>query len=247
MELVRQQAEVIQRQQRIIEQQEKTIHHLQDVVQAQAQEIGQLKETVQHLRDEIALLKGIQPKPKIEPSRLGKEKNKTPPEKRPGSEKRDKTAALQIHETKTIRPDAIPPGSQLKGYREFTIQDLLITARNTLYRLERWESPEGQPIEAQLPSHLDGHFGNTLKSYILYQYFQCHVTEPLILEELHEFGIDISSGQINRILTEDKTPFHQEKDALLVEGLAVSPYIQADDTGARHDGKNGFGTVIAGQ
>lgn len=206
-------------------------------------------EQIQGLLDEIAVLKGLKGKPKIEPSQLEKDKKAgdQKPGKRPGSEKRDKTAALKIHEIKTIRPDRIPPGSQFKGYREFTVQDLLITCHNTKYLLERWESPDGQPIEARLPLGLHGHFGNRLKSYILYQYHQCHVTEPLLAEELREFEIDISSGQINSILTEGKEPFHEEKDGLLTTGLSVSSYIQTDDTGARHDGKNGVCTVIGNE
>jgi hypothetical protein len=244
MDLLRQQRQIIEQQSKTIQEQAQTIREQRDQLQLQAQKIAVLEETVQHLRDEIAILKGVKPKPKIEPSRLGKDKDRKPPEKRPGSEKRKKTATLKIHETKTVRPDGIPPGSQFKGYREFTVQDLLITVRNTLYRLERWESPDGQPIEARMPANIDGHFGNFLKSYILYQYHQCHVTEPLLLEQFREFGIDISSGQINFILTEGNEPFHEEKDALLATGLSVSSYIQTDDTGARHDGKNGVCTVI---
>lgn len=33
------------------------------------------------------------------------------------------------------------------------------------------------------------------------QYFQCHVTQPLLLEQLREFEVDISSGQISRIFS----------------------------------------------
>jgi hypothetical protein len=83
-----------------------------------------------------------------------------------------------------------------------------------------------------------------LISYIQYQYFHCHVTQPLLFEELHEFGIDISSGQINRILVEGNDTFHDEKKDLLVTGLAISRYIQVDDTGARHKGNNGVCTYI---
>jgi len=84
-------------------------------------------------------------------------------------------------------------------------------------------------------------------SYILYQYHHCHVTQPLLLEQLWEWGVDISSGQLNRILTEDNDLFHKEKDAILSEGLKVSGYINVDDTGARHDGKNGYCTHIGNE
>ena len=56
--------------------------------------------------------------------------------------------------------------------------------------------------------------------------------------------IDISSGQLQRILTEHKDHFHQEKSALLAAGLAESSYVGTDDTGARHQGQNGFCTAL---
>lgn len=57
-------------------------------------------------------------------------------------------------------------------------------------------------------------------------------------------GIDISTGQIDRILTQDKDGFHQEKAEVLSAGLQTASYVGVDDTGARHDGKNGYCTAI---
>jgi hypothetical protein len=65
-----------------------------------------------------------------------------------------------------------------------------------------------------------------------------------LLEQLREYGVDISSGQLSRILTEDHEAFHGEKADLLAMALQVSPYLQVDDTGARHQGKNGYCTQI---
>jgi hypothetical protein len=48
-------------------------------------------------------------------------------------------------------------------------------------------------------------------------------------------------------LIENKEEFHQEKSALLPAGLSVSGYIQVDDTGARHQGKNGYCTFIGNE
>jgi hypothetical protein len=48
------------------------------------------------------------------------------------------------------------------------------------------------------------------------------VTQPLLLEQLREWGIAISTGQLNELLLSDKEPFHLEKDALLSTALAVS-------------------------
>ncbi len=59
-----------------------------------------------------------------------------------------------------------------------------------------------------------------------------------------EYGIDISTGQLHRILTENKDHFHQEKAEVLAAGLAESSYIGTDDTGARHQGQNGYCTAL---
>ena len=66
-----------------------------------------------------------------------------------------------------------------------------------------------------------GHFGPTLKSYLLYQYHHCHVTQPLLLKMMSDWGIDISSGQLNRILVEDKEKYHLEKQEILQVGLTL--------------------------
>jgi len=84
-------------------------------------------------------------------------------------------------------------------------------------------------------------------SFVLYQYYHAQVTEPLILEELREWGVRISSGQLHRIITEGKEKFHEEKDEILKVGLRVSGHINVDDTGARHQGKNGYCTHIGNE
>jgi hypothetical protein len=69
----------------------------------------------------------------------------------------------------------------------------------------------------------------------------------LLLEQLREFGVDISKGQLNNILIKEKDRFQQEKDSILSVGLEVSCYINVDDTGARHKGKNGYCTYIGNE
>jgi hypothetical protein len=212
------------------------------------------QDQIQELRDEIARLKGEKPRPKIRPSVLEKgsgNKNKTERSvKRPGSAKKRKTDNLEIHETLIIKADNVPPGSAFKGYEEYTVQGLLVQPHNTLYLRERWTTPQGRPITAALPEEirtLGGHFAPSLHSFILYQYHHCHVTQPLILEQLREMGVDISAGQVNRIITEGKQRFHEEKDEILRVGLKVSGHVNVDDTGARHKGKNGYCTHIGNE
>ena len=233
------------------EQRSPIVDQLLDICSLQQELILSLQEQVQVLRDEIARLKNQKPRPKIRPSSLEnrpdkkKKGKKKKSGKRPGSAKRRKN--LPIHETIDVKPDNLPEGSRFKGYDCFTVQDIIIRAHNIRYRLERWKTPPGAYIVGQLPKQVKGHFGSTLRSFILYQYYHAHVTQPLIGEELLEFGIDISTGQINGIITEGNDAFHLEKDQLLCTGLEVSPYVHVDDTGARHKGQNGYCTHIGNE
>jgi hypothetical protein len=219
------------------------------ILDLQHQRIGQLEETVQQLRDEIAILKGQKPRPPIAPSALEKPPAVPPPpeQKRPGSDKRSKNAQLLIHHTQWLDVPDAPPGSVHKSYESFVVQDLHIEARATRYWRQRVQTPDGGTILAPLPPEvLPGrHFGRGLVAYVLHQHHHNGVTQPLLLEQLHEWGIDISAGQIHSLLTEDAGIFHQEKDELLPAGLSVSSYVGVDDTGARHQGHNGYCTAIS--
>jgi hypothetical protein len=82
---------------------------------------------------------------------------------------------------------------------------------------------------------------------VLYPYHHQRVTQPLLLEQLPELGIEISAGPLNRLRMEKPEEFHNEKAGLLEAGLPVCGYIQTDDTGARHDGKNGYCTFIGNE
>lgn len=228
------------------------IRILVGIVTFQQEQIVLQREQIQELRDEIARLKGNNPRPRIRPSMLEKRKQsnkkKSKKKKRPGSSKRSKTADLSIHETVILDPDSIPVGSRFLGYEDFTVQDIKFCAHNTRYRRARWLTLDGRIITGTLPAALSGkHFGSTLVCFVLYQYYHAHVTQPLILEQLREIRIDISAGKLNGIITEGKSRFHEEKDAILEVGLEVSHYIHVDDTGARHQGHNGYCTHIGNE
>jgi hypothetical protein len=207
------------------------------------------QEQIQQLRDEIARLKGQQGKPKIKPSTLERPRPDNQKGKRPKKHpKRRKTQQLTIHETVCIGPEEIPQGSRFKGYEDFTVQDIRIELHNTRLRLERWRTPSGENLLGRRPAEFGNrHYGPTLISYILHQYHHAHVTQPLLLEQLREWGVDISAGQLSAIITEVNEHFHAEKEAILRVGLDLSGYIHVDDTGARHQGHNGYCTHIGNE
>jgi Transposase IS66 family len=212
--------------------------------------VAELEATVQQLRDEIAHLKGQKPRPEIKPSVLETPTTSQdqPGGKRPGSAKRPKTAELHIHREVPVYAANLPVGSRLRGFEPYVVQELIIENQNTRYLRARYELPQGGSVLAPFPKEVlpveGGHFGVKLICYILDQYHQAGVTEPLLLEQLWEYGIDISAGQLHHILTANKDLFHEEKAEVLAAGLAESSYIGTDDTGARHAGQNGYCTVI---
>ncbi len=212
---------------------------LVEMIQRQAAEI-------KALRDEIHKLKGNTQRPKIEPSRLLKPpKPKAPAgEKRPGSAKRSKTAQLTIHEDLPLVIEGLPAGTQIEGYRDFVVQDLRIAAHNTRYRRTVYRLPDGALRVAPRPADVNGHFGVGLKQFILYQVHQTHVSQARLREQLAEYGIDISAGQLNALLLDGHEAFHAEKDALLATARGVSGVLHVDDTSARHRGKNAVCTHI---
>jgi len=237
-------------------QQQAQLRKQAEQLERQAEQLALQSEQIQSLKDEIAVLKGEKARPKIKPSGL----NNPPPGEGSGTggeqkkargrgkPRRKKTVALEIHEACVIEPEVIPPGWVLKDYASYVVQELEISLKNTNYRRARYESPTGETLMGDLPSSVKGsHFGPRLRSYILSQYYQQHVPQGLILRQLREWGVEISSGQLNRLIIDHHEEFHEEKAQVLAVGLAVSSHINVDDTGARHQGKNGYCTHIGNE
>jgi hypothetical protein len=206
-----------------------------------------MQEMIRQLQDEINRLKGQKARPKFPPANLdngnrGKGSRKT----------KNLTAAASLTGLKNIRhqeivitPPNIPEGSRFKGYSDFNVEELNIEALKIQYRLAVYETPSGDILRGRLPFNLNGkHFGPDLIAYCLDQYHGRCVTRPQLLEQLLGFGVEISSGELDNILIVDKDIFHEEKADVFEAGIAHSDFLNTDDTGARHNGKNGVCTHI---
>lgn len=231
-----------------------TVELLLGICHRQQEQLELQSEQIQQLKDEIAVLKGEKARPKIKPSNLNKdakgdgEEGGSKKKKRRGKPMRKKTEELEIHDEQVLQPEVIPAGSIFKDYEAYVVQEIEITVKNTKYLRARYQTPEGESVVGALPESVaGGHFGPTLRSYILDQHYHQHVPQKLLLKQLWEWGVAISSGQLNRLLIHGHEPFHEEKAQVLRAGLEVSSHLNVDDTGARHQGKNGYCTHMGNE
>ena len=230
-------------------------------IERQRVQIEQLVEENEQLRAEIRHLKKHKGKPKIRPNVAdkgddqedststedtdqvaGKSNTDRPPKsKRPRSQEAGETAAPPMTVDREEICSIAAPGEnwRFKGYIDFFHTDLDLRFVTTRYRREYYTTPEGG-VSAPLPDHVKDRFGDNMKAHLLDFYHSCSTTQPLLLSWLHDHGCSISEGSLNNILTKGHDIFHQEKEELLEAGLTCSDYLQADDTGARYQGKNGY-------
>lgn len=224
---------------RLVEEQRKLIDKL-------SKQLTNQKERIEQLEAELRAKKKLKGKPRLSASLLNQPETKEPKaEKRAGSAKESKKLNFEIDEEIAIQPDSIPANSKFNGYRSYDVQELIIKRHNIRYQLAEYITEDGKTVVGELPKEYQGrHYGPGLVCYVMYQHYQCRVPQPLIYEQLREWGIDISTGQVNRLLNEEHQIFEQEQHQVLKAGLETATYIHTDDTGARHNGKNGYSTVI---
>jgi len=210
--------------------------------------VKEREDYIRELEEEINRLKRLPRKPAFEDKKKTSQDQKIRPNKRPGSDKVKKTAELPVHHVEVVKVTDKPDNAVFKGYRNFIVQDISIQLNNRLFKCERWQRIDGSYIQASLPHiYKSQHFGPHLRSYVLHQVYHQGVTRNLLLGQLREWGIDISKGQLNNLLIQNKDPFHSEKMSVLEAGCFNSTYLQADDTGARHQGKTGYCTYIGNE
>ena len=203
----------------------------------------------QAIKDELARYKKLPPRPPQKPSGMEKAtdlpnaaagRTKGEPSKRRRGSNLEK---LKINQTVVV-PVAAPAGSRRKGYEEIVVQDLVLNPSATLYRRERWETPDGQTLIAPLEPGIVGGYGPHLHRLVLMLHFQGQMTCERILALRNAAGVVISKRQVVRLLVAKLETFRAEDEEVLTAGLSGSRFVTVDDTGARHQGKPGFTTHI---
>ncbi len=204
--------------------------------------LAALRAENQQLKDEVRRLKGLPPRPPIKPSGMEKatespaaerpsDADASPPRRRgPGVSK------LSIDRTVMLMTPA-PAGSRQKGYEDLIVQDIVFKPEVTLYRRERWTTPDGRTVTADPPAGVVGGCGPNLHRYVLMLHFQGQMTCERIVALLTASGLSISKRQVVRLLTAKLEMFRAEEQAAFAAGLRASAYVSVDDTGARHAGR----------
>ena len=144
--------------------------------------------------------------------------------------------SLSIDRTVTLTTSA-PAGSRHKGYEDIIVQDIAFKPEVTLYRRERWATPDGRTVTAELPAGVVGGCGPHLHRLVLTLHFQGQMTCERIVAVLTAAGLAISKRQVVRLMTAKLDLFRAEEEAAFSAGLRASPCVSVDDTGARHAGK----------
>ena len=211
--------------------------------------LGKLRAEHQAVKDELARLKHLPARPPIKPSGMDKATDAKGPEGG-GGEKGGRSTQrrgsqldkLTIGATVVVTAKA-PAGSRHKGYEDIVVQDLSLKPTVTRYRRERWATPDGETIVANLDSGIVGGYGPNLNRLVLALHFAGQMTCERIVALLKGMGVVISKRQVVRLLTVKLERFRAEDAAVLKAGLSGA-YVTVDDTGARHAGKSGYTTQI---
>ena len=218
---------------------------LRKIIVEQSQRLQEQSRKIQALEEEIARLKNRPKKPQLKPSRIGVLEKLSAKKELKSRKKRRKK--LKIHKVVILKPEYLPTGSRLLKYRDYVVQNIRIEAENIKYRRPAYKTLDGTIVFAKLPPEIQGSsYGVDLRAYMLSLYHSMHVSQRDILSHLQEQGIEISSAQVSRILTQRHSleKFHKEKEDILEAGLQSSDHIVVDDTGLRQNGKNAFCTHV---
>lgn len=200
---------------------------------------------IRSLKDEINVLKGEHENPKFAPpSQPSQPLPGTGPPKvkqKRGNHKRGgKKGRIKIDRTEmvTLPKDELPADAVLKGYKEYVQQDLIFKSDNVKYRVAIYHSlSEGRTYRGKLPVTYRGAFGVGLLSAVQLLSGGVDVTQGRIEALLASLGFEISSGTISNMITQKADWALEEQQDILRQGIACSPFSQADGTKSVERGK----------
>jgi len=221
------------------------IRQLLNLVEKLSADLRDAQVENQRLRDEVNRLKGEQGKPKIKgntpkppPANYSSENERRQSRKR---HKKSKKAEIEIdrEEVVEVDPCVLPKDAKFKGYEDVVVQDILLGTDNIrFYKQKYYSAATRKTYLAELPRGYKGQFGPGIKALTLAFYYGIGTSEPKIQEFFESVGIQISAGEISKLLIKQQEIFHTEKDAVYEAGLQSSPWQQTDDTLTRVDGQN---------
>ena len=202
----------------------------------------------QQLKDENNRLKGEQGKPNIKPNKPpsgnqnrsdhSSEQQRRQP-KTASKPRKNNTILVDRTQRLGVDPTVLPQDAVFKGYQSHLFQDLLLKTDNVVFeRAKYYSASTAKTYLAPLPPGYEGGFGPNLRALVLSLHHLGNVSQGALYTLLTHAGIKIAPSTISEFLTRSHAPFHQEKSAITLAGLASSPWQQTDDTATRVAGVN---------
>lgn len=224
---------------------------LVNLVEDQQCQMVELRGENQRLRDEIARLTGEQGRPdskgntpKPPPPDYSSEQERRTPQAWTKGRKRD-TLRVSREERLEVDRTSLPADAEFKGYEVVVVQDLVVQAETIRFWKAKWYSPRTHKTYlAPLPPGYAGQFGPGLKSFVLALAYGANVSQAPLHALLQQAGVQISVGQVARLLVEDQDRWHDEAAAIVAAALRGSPWQELDDTSTRVNGQNQYAQVL---
>lgn len=148
---------------------------------------------------------------------------------------------IVIDEERTLPtpPPGLPADAEFKGYGEGrTVQDLVIKKHAIRFYVGSWYSPsERKTYYAELPAGVRDSCGSQLLAYVLTCHNVLGATHSRLHEHLLDLGFVISAGTLSNLLVTGHEALHEEKDAMHLEAVSASAFVQMDDTSTKVNGE----------
>jgi hypothetical protein len=219
------------------------VEHFKKLLGAYEQKVQEnenLKNEVSDLKDRLRKLIGEQEAPKFKAQKDKKDLHHPRPPKKDHKKnwkKNSKNLKIKIdrEEKCSVDRQEIPGDAEYKGTREVIVQNVVLKTDNVKFNIERWYSPSQKKyFEGKLPPGFQGsQFGPDLRSLIVMLYVGLRSTENKIEQFLKDLGINISAGEISRILTNVPSKLSEEMYRAKASATKVHPYLHIDATGMR--------------